>query len=1190
MSEKRRQAIAELCAKEMMVKKRNGKMEVVSFDKILSRVRVMGEMEPKLTGVAYTQLGMKVIEQLCDGITTSKIDELTAEQCHAMYSVHPDYNVLAGRIAVSSHHRNTANSFSKVAKRLYEHKDIRGNDAPLVNKWVYWMVKYHAKELDKLCDYNRDYLIDYFGFKTLERAYLKAVNRVIVERPQHMYLRVAIGIHCTGMKAMEIEAMDSDSHVMRKVRETYDLLSRKKFTHATPTLFNAGTQMQQLSSCFLVAMESDSLDGIFNTLKECAMISKGGGGIGMHISNIRATGSLIRGTDGYSNGIVPMLRVFNNTARYVDQCVFPDTIIYTTKGPKKICDCVSEETEIFGMEGKTEVIQDILEHSYYGKILDIDTANQLYSLKITDKHPVYALNNKTSALEWMDAGDLEEGDMLAYPVPDYSKDNAQMTWVDCYMFGLILGSGHMKNADEYGGYINIATSKRNFTKISEFVKSYFDNRLVEYSILELNDSICIRWNRSVHLPFRYSDLYNEMGEKHIGSKWLYLPLEKSKYILNGLIDVDYNGDKLFIDTSSHILAEACRFLCMKMWALPTGYTKSHITYGESFGTEDELVYKRSYMICIPKTAETCKVLGSDYSVGIEGNFEKVSYRRVGNYLLSPIKSIHVSEYRGVLYDLQMRKEHNYLLSNGLVHNGGGKRKGSFAIYLEPWHADVESFLTMKRNQGNEELKARDLFYALWVPDLFMKRVKSGGQWTLFCPDEAPGLSDVVGDEFERLYENYEREGRGRKTLKAQDMWMQIVDAQMETGNPYLVYKDACNRKSNQQNLGVIKSSNLCTEIVQYSDAQETAVCNLASISLPAFLVDVESGSESSAGINGTGIRFDFNGLREVARVVTYNLNRIIDINEYPSEKASRSNMRHRPIGIGAQGLADVFMRLDMAFTSDAAKELNRQIFETIYLGAVEESIALGALHGAYESFSGSPASRGLLQFDLWDSEAGTGSGATGVAGLMWSTEWAEIKRKLAGGEAVMRNSLLVAPMPTASTSQILGNNECFEPITSNFYIRKTLAGNFVVANRYLMDDLLEIGMWNEKIKNSIIAANGSIQHLDFTGVVSAERAAQIKDKYRTVWEISMKHLIDMSADRGRFVCQSQSLNLWQEKATRTSLTSMHFYAWSRGLKTGLYYLHTLAKHQTQQFTIEPTLKTDAEGEGAVNEVCENCSA
>jgi len=1154
---------------EMMVVKRNGKKEIISFDKILKRLRTMGEMAPRLTGVIYTSLAMKVIEQLCNDITTTKIDELTAEQCHAMYSIHPDYNTLASRVIISCHHKNTLDSFSKSMKKLHDYKDKQGKSVPLVRKEVYWMVKFHGKELDKMCDYSRDFLLDYFGFKTLERSYLKSIHKIVVERAQHMWLRVAIGIHCTGLKSVEIENMNlvEEGGVFEKVRESYELMSQKYFTHATPTLYNAGTPMQQLSSCYLLAMESDSLDGIFNTLKECAMISKGGGGIGLNIHNIRATGSQIRGTDGYSNGIVPMLRVFNNTARYVDQCVVPDTVIYTSSGVKKISDCVLGETEVYGLKGEVEVIENVLEHSYKGDILEIRSMHSIMPLKITEKHPVYALQESkkeegVSGIEWIDANELAVGDYLVYPIPKYSKNVEGLSWEDCYMYGIILG-------DDSQSIENIYVSTENNKGVLDFIRGYFDVRLVEYSEQIEGKCTCINWKRSLQLPFRHSDFYNEKKEKHITGKWLNLPVEKTKYILKGLIDMNgYNTSEILFSTSSLYLIEGCRFLCMKMGVLTHGYTS------ELGGVTGQR--KLSYCIFIPRTTEICVLLGKNNS---DKNVFK--FERMGDYLLSPIQSVDALEYEGVLYDLQLVNEHNYLLSHGLVHNGGGKRKGSFAIYLEPWHADIELFLAMKRNQGNEELKARDLFYALWIPDLFMKRVKGDGMWTLFCPDEAPGLADVAGAEFEELYMRYEAEGRGKKVVKAQEIWMAILDSQMETGNPYLLYKDSVNLKSNQKNLGVIKSSNLCCEITQFTSSEETAVCNLASIALPSFVVE-------GGGVDGSvAVDFDYQKLRKVARVITYNLNRVIDINEYPSEKSRKSNMRHRPIGLGVQGLADVFMRMNLAFTSDAAKDMNRKIFETIYLGAVEESMELADKHGPYETFVGSPASRGLLQFDLWE------GGMDGCVGeLMWKKEWLDIKERLAksggvGGSGGLRNSLLVAPMPTASTSQILGFNECFEPITSNFYVRKTLAGNFVVANRYLVHDLIRAGVWDERVKNSIISNNGSIQHLDLSGIVDG---AKIKEKYRTVWEISMKHLIDMSADRGRFVCQSQSLNLWQEKANRASLTSMHFYAWNRGLKTGLYYLHTLAKAQTQQFSIEPTAVGGGGGAEEVEGVCENCSA
>lgn len=772
---------------EMYVTKRNGEKEIVSFDKILQRIKKAGSKVG--IQINYTALAMKVIDQLYDNITTTQIDELTADQCASLSSTHPDYNVLAGRIIISNHQKNTSDSFSNVMEQLFLFKDKHGKESPLVSNELYQIVKDNSDVLDSFCLYSRDYLIDYFGFKTLERAYLMKTNKTIVERPQHMWLRVAIGIHGDNIE---------------RVKETYDFMSQKYFTHATPTLFNAGTKRPQLSSCFLLAMEDDSISGIYNTLSDCANISKWAGGIGLHIHNVRATGSHIRGTNGTSNGIVPMLRVFNNTAKYVDQ-------------------------------------------------------------------------------------------------------------------------------------------------------------------------------------------------------------------------------------------------------------------------------------------------------------------------------------------------------------GGGKRNGSFAIYLEPWHSDIEIFLQMRKNHGDEELKARDLFYGLWIPDLFMERVKADGDWTLMCPDECPGLAEVYDEEFKTLYERYESEGQGRVTMKARKLWFQILDAQMETGTPYLCYKDAANRKSNQKNIGIIKSSNLCTEIMEVSTKEETAVCNLASIALPSCIDHSKSPSE-----------YDFEKLHQVSRIVTYNLNKIIDVNFYPTSKTNISNEKHRPIGIGVQGLADTFIQLGYNFDSDEARDLNKRIFETIYHGALTESCELAKRHGPYRTFPESPTSKGILQFDMW--------GVVPSGHYNWENLKQDIR--IYG----LRNSLLLAPMPTASTSQILGYNECIEPITSNIYSRRTLAGEFVLANKYLMRDLIALNLWNEDIKNNIIANNGSIQQIPIIPEV-------VRNKYKTVWEIPMRSLIDMAADRGAYICQSQSLNLWLEDPTYSNLTSMHFYAWGKGLKTGIYYLRRRGRHQAQQFTIEPEKENTQE-----EEICEMCSS
>ena len=1099
---------------EMYVTKRNNHREIISFDKILKRIKKVG-LEANIK-INYSSLAIKVIDQLYDGISTTKIDELTAEQCASMSSIHPDYNTLAGRITISNHHKNTKNSFYQVMKELYLYKDQHGLSYPLLSQKFYKTIGYYGKEkLDALCDYSRDYDIDFFGFKTLEKSYLMKINKRIVERPQHMWLRVAIGIH------------DRD---WDRVEETYSYMSKKYFTHATPTLFNAGTPTPQLSSCYLMAMEEDSIEGIFNTLKDCALISKWAGGIGLHIHDIRAAGSQIRGTNGTSNGILPMLKVFNNTAKYVDQ-------------------------------------------------------------------------------------------------------------------------------------------------------------------------------------------------------------------------------------------------------------------------------------------------------------------------------------------------------------GGGKRNGSIAIYLEPWHADVEMFLQMRKNHGDEELKARDLFYALWVPDLFMDRVKSGGKWTLFCPAECPGLSDCIGEEFELLYERYESEGKGRQTLAARDLWFQILDSQMETGTPYLLYKDTCNEKSNQKNVGIIKSSNLCvcpetqiltkdgyfpivalfpgnyptkssdkssdkssgkssdddeiwgkveiwnghefsevevfqtgtdvefievhtsdgaslvctpghrffirdgggnvllkeaqnlipgdllegskfpvidgkesypvnqsathigchagmdnlkmtrntivqidvpinftmkdklewfaafiepfvvvaidekeeyvavfsvsrifledlkfmlqtcgintilfdlkspdpengavaellvsmvqlrslkenpdyggfmnfstfpfeplplsdgeknslqmnpnvrvtdvtpssrvddsfcftepkahagifngmrtsqcTEIIEYSDKDETAVCNLASISLPCFVIDDIQDLKKKV--------FDYEELHKVTRIVTRNLNKVIDINFYPTPKTEKSNMRHRPIGLGVQGLADVFFLLNLSFSAPESRLINKRIFETIYHAALTESCYLAKEFGPYETFKGSPASQGILQFDMWDSGANPGNDRY---------DWDALKNEIQTHG--LRNSLLVAPMPTASTSQILGNNECIEPITSNIYSRRTLAGEFIMVNKHLMKEMLEKDKWNESFKNNMVANNGSVQSFDYLD-------KETREKYRTVWEIPMKDLIDMAADRGAFICQSQSLNLWLEDPNYNTMTSMHFYSWNKGLKTGIYYLRRRPRHHAQQFTIEPEKKGSVAAAVPKEQesICESCSA
>ena len=1135
---------------EMRVIKRNGELEDLTFDKILNRIRKLGQDAG--IRVNYQSLVMKVVDQLYDKIPTSKIDELAAEQCAVMSTNHPDYANLAGRIVVSNHQKNTHTLFTNVMKDLHEFKDIHGINRPLVSESLWEFTQENEDALNNMIIHDRDYLIDYFGFKTLERAYLFKVGNKIVERPQHMWLRVAIGIH--GNK--------ENSNALNLVKETYDLMSQKYFTHATPTLFNSGTPRQQLSSCYLIAMENDSLDGIYNTLHDCAMISKYAGGIGLHVHNIRAKGTHIQGTNGVSNGLVPMLRVFNNTARYVDQCVHPETIIYTDKGPIQIQHCSIGETKIFNLKGECEVIENVLEHPYEGEIYNIETMHCIDNLKITPEHPIFVLRNQKKGLnyntienrlnkniisfEWIESKELITDDMLVYKIPTYNIDINYLTEDDCYMYGIILGDGSMHNTDQ-NGYISLHTTNKKH--ILDFCIKYFESKYIEYRIETNENTTRIRWNKNINMPFRYNDIYDINKNKYIQSKWLNLPINKSKFILKGLLDTDGCIDKeLVFDNTSRNLIENVRFICLKMGLLTSGYIRDRV--GESHETKNGTITNKkiSYCLRIPKTNEICELMSIPYD-----NKQFYKFFKYSNYLLTRVKNISKEEYNGTLYDLQMKNEHNYMIHNGIIHNGGGKRNGSFAIYLEPWHADIEDFLELKKNHGDEEIKARDLFYALWISDLFMERVKNNSKWSLMCPHECPGLSDVYGDKFVELYEKYESEGKIRKSVNARDLWFKVLDAQMETGTPYLLYKDAANSKSNQQNLGTIKSSNLCTEIIEYSDDKETAVCNLASIGLPTF-------------VNQETKEFDYNKLHDVTKVVTNNLNKVIDINYYPTEKTKTSNMRNRPIGIGVQGLADTFVLMDIPFHSEEAKEVNKLIFETIYHAALERSNELSIKENNYETFCGSPASRGILQFDMWGVEPSN------------RYDWASLKDSIV--KHGLRNSLLVAPMPTASTSQILGFNECFEPFTSNLYSRRTLAGEFVIVNKYLMKELIDLGYWNEQIKNNIIANKGSIQQLTML-------SEHMRNKYKIVWEIPMKHVIDMSADRGAFICQSQSLNLWIEDPTYNSLTSMHFYSWKKGLKTGIYYLRRKAKHQAQQFTIEPEQQ---HVEDERDEICEMCSA
>ena len=1139
---------------EMNVTKRNGELETVSFDKILQRIKRIGK-ETNIN-VNYTALAMKVIDQLFDGISTTKIDELSAEQCASMASIHYDYNTLAGRIIVSNHQKNTCESFSEVMEQLYNYLDKHGKHSPLVSKELIDVVRANKDELDNLCDYSRDYLIDYFGFKTLDRAYMMKVDGKTVERPQHMWLRVSVGIH----------GFDLD-----RIIETYDLMSQKYFTHATPTLFNSGTPRPQLSSCFLLAMESDSIDGIYNTLKDCALISKLAGGIGLHIHNVRATGSHIRGTNGTSNGIVPMLRVFNNTAKYVDQCLDPETIVYTKYGAKKIKNIVIGD-KVVTDDGQFYKIGKILDNEYYGDLYTLNIKHTLYPLKLTDMHPLWTIKNNTYyqrnfnniihqlncnllVPEFIEVKNIDKNDLIGFPIPKYEKDIEQYTEEDCRFYGIMLGDGNISRVNNLA---YVALDKEAKKETVEFVEQYLNSRNIHITYTYQNDKyVRLTWTRNNMFKFTYEMLYDSNREKYVMASMLHLPKQKILNLIKGILETDgkVKDYQIVLEMTSINIIESVRYIFLRLGILTSGTVRDR--RDEIHTTKYNSVIqatKVSYVLIIPKKPIICDLFKSK-NLTPSSSFTFFEYK---GYLFSMvIENTYIKDYSGRVIDIEVDNDdhHNFLTHNGLVKNGGGKRNGSFAIYLEPWHADIEMFLQMRKNHGDEELKARDLFYALWIPDLFMERVKSNGKWTLMCPDECPGLSDVYGEEFKTLYESYEQSGKGRITINARDLWYKVMDAQMETGTPYLLYKDACNRKSNQKNVGTIKSSNLCSEVVQYSDDKETAVCNLASIGLPTFIKNGE---------------FDYEMLHKVTKVVTKNLNKIIDVNYYPTEKTRCSNMRHRPIGIGVQGLADVFIILGHPFLSDEAKKMNRNIFETMYHAALESSCELAVVEGPYETFQGSPASKGELQFDLWSVDPGN---------LRY--DWAKLKQNIMKNG--IRNSLLLAPMPTASTSQILGFNECIEPITSNIYSRRTLAGEFIQANKYLMADLMNINLWNEKIKNNIIANHGSIQQI-------VEIPQEIKDKYKTVWEMQMRGLIDMAADRGAFICQSQSLNLWIEDPNYNTLTASAFYSWSKGLKTGIYYLRRRGKHQAQQFTIEPEKALSSGAHEEEDDICEMCSA
>ena len=963
----------------MRILKRDGTLVKLSFDKITYRLKklcndrqlgILKNIDPDI-------IVQKVVNSIYDGVPSTELDEEAARIAISM-TEHSEYAQLASRIVISNSHKNTSEIFSEIMERAYSNVDKSGNSAPLIADHIIDIIREHKNTLNHVADFQKDYNFDYFGFKTIEKSYvLKLMNKdtgkmEIIERPQHMYLRVALGIHQNDIE---------------NVIKTYNLMSDGMYTHATPTLFNSGTRLANLSSCFLIGT-NDSIEGIFKTMSDTAKISKVAGGIGLHVSNVRSKGSIIRGTHGQSDGIIPMLKVYNSITTYVNQCFAPDTMIYTDSELKPIYD-ITLHDRLMTIDGSFKAINEIITNEIDQQILELTTVHSTKPVKVTREHQIYAWKKNTIKPEFYSADQLTTDDHVAYPIP-----------LECVR--------------------------------------YFHEKLSHLCNAVLSDS----------------------------------------------------NDKV-VDSSLY------------------------------FRQDDKLWTK--------------------------------------------ITDIKYIQYTGFVYDFNMQDNHNYVTDIGIVHNSG-RRKGSFAIYLEPFHADVMEFLDLRKNQGHEDLRARDLFLAMWMSDCFMKCVEDDASWYLMCPDECPNLTETYGKEHSELYWSYVEQGRYKEKIKARELWDKILDSQIETGTPYLLYKDAINEKTNQKNIGTIKSSNLCAEIAIYSDDLEYGTCNLNSIALPKYVV----------GYDTKKPKFDFEKLHQVIKYTILCMNRVIDVNYYPTPETKKSNLSHRPIGCGVQGLHDVYFMMRYPFESEKAKQLNKEIFETIYFACLEGSMELAKTDGAYSSFEGSPASQGKLQFDLWAERENLD--LKNYLSKRW--DWDALKENIK--TYGLRNSLLTTCMPTASTSQILNNTEAIEPIHSNLFTRRTLSGEFIVINKFLVRDLQKMGIWNKEMKDRLVYYNGSVQKI-------AEIPDDMKELYKTVWEIKQKYLIDQSADRGVFIDHTQSLNLFMAEPTHSKLTSMHFYAWKKGLKTGIYYLRSKPSANASKFSLDATLEKQLKLEDNESNIILQCA-
>ena len=1391
----------------MKIKKRNETLENLSFDKIVYRLKKLANDKTlgSLKTIDTDIIAQKVVSTIYDGVSSTELDEEAARIAISM-TENLEFSKLASRLVISNTHKNTTECFSEVMEKLYGNVDTNNNAAPILADDIIALVRQYKDILNETIDYSRDYLFDYFGFKTLEKSYLMKINDKIVERPQHLYMRVAIQVH-----------KDDIDNIIK----TYHLISQHYFTFASPTMFNAGSRLQNLSSCFLIGT-NDSIGGIYKTISDCAQISKVGGGIGVHINNIRSKGSVIRGTNGHSDGIIPMLKVYNSTCLYVNQCFTPDTWVYSKDGPKQMKDITTNDN-LITIDGTFKKVNEVIKNNVNKEIMEIRATNTLFPVKVTKEHELYLLKNQKNITnysviknrlekgiikpDFYNTSELTENDLVGFPIPKYELDN-DMNDLDYYKFyGIMLGDGHICNErNEFGVTLDNETK----SDLKDFIKKYLDKKNIHYQ--ECNsetDCSNIRWSGHESLNLTRNMLYDLDNQKIIKQDFLHLPKNKIMKILEGLLRSDESNLKeLAFNSASQTLIMQMRYLLLRIGVLTSGCVKDNIT-----------TKTLSYYLRIPKHPNLSSIFK------FKDDCKYFKYFEWNGMLWGGIHSINKIQYEGEVYDFNMIDNHNYLTDMGLVHNSG-KRKGSFAMYLSPEHPDIFEFLDLRKNQGSEEMRARDLFLAMWISDLFMKQVEEDGDWYLMDPDECPGLPDCYGEEYEELYWRYVEQGKYKKKVKAQAIWMKMLESQIETGTPYMLYKDKCNKMSNQKNIGTIKSSNLCVapetmvltsngyykikelenqevniwngqeftkttiqktgenqelikvklsngselectpyhkfyiaiekkqtqypvikqiearnltkdmklinseypiikgglsnfpypyehglfsagetleselpvnlkpkfdvpinnniniklrwleglcdgnicksdklngiqiaskhknflenikyllqtlgcdpknvlvenkcqtsyrllitswdvvtlyklgfsprileisrvypknntkkwirvneiiktnriadtfcfkeekrgmgifngiltgqcaEVLLYSDDKQYAVCNLASIALPKY-VEIDTVTKLPF--------YNHEKLFEIAKNIVLPMNNVIDFNYYPVPETRKSNLAHRPIGVGIQGLSCTFIKMRYPFDSEEAKKLNKEISETIYFALLTGSMELAKKDGPYSTFKGSPMSEGKFQFDL-HAEYNNIDLKDYISGR-W--DWETLRKDIM--KFGIRNSTLTTCMPTASSAALMGNTESFEPFDSCIFKRRVLSGEYIVANKYLVKDLTELKLWNKDLKDQIIAYNGSIQEIDII-------PDNIKELYRTVWEIKMKDFIQMSSERSPFICMTQSLNLFMASPTIKKLTSMHFYGWKAGLKTGIYYLRSKASSSASKFTIDPAME------------------